>query len=317
MAYDFKLMVKVATLYYKDNLTQEEISKKLKISKYQVNRILKRAVDNGVVRITINDSMSNISELEEKLEKTFHLKRAIVVDNLGLSDKELKVKMGQATANYLSEIIKNKDVIGIAWGTTVNEVVNHLPNKINKNVEVVQVTGGIHQLALNLNCQDIARRLADKFNKEPHLIYAPAIVESQELRDLLLKEPSVRETIKYFNMITIAVVGIGSFYPKITSTLIETGNIGDEDLEKLKTKNVIGDIFSHFFDINGKVCDEGIDSRMITIPVKDILKIPYSIGVAGGESKAEAILGAIRGQYVNIVVTDSKAALKILKLSKQ
>ncbi|HEY5500383.1 MAG TPA: hypothetical protein VIK09_00190, partial [Candidatus Humimicrobiaceae bacterium] len=98
MAYDFKLMVKVASLYYKDGLTQDDISKKIKISKYQVNRILKRSVETGVVQISINDSMANITDLEDKLEKVFNLKRAIVVDNSGLSDKELKAKMGQAAS---------------------------------------------------------------------------------------------------------------------------------------------------------------------------------------------------------------------------
>ncbi|HHT79162.1 MAG TPA: sugar-binding transcriptional regulator [Actinobacteria bacterium] len=314
MAYDFKLMVKVATLYYKDRLTQDEIAQRIKVSKYQVNRILKRALEAGIVQITINDSMSGITDLEDKLEKTFGLKRAIVIDNNGLSDKELKVKMGQATAGYLMEIIKNRDVIGIAWGTTVNEVINHLPRKINKNVKVVQVTGGIHQLALNLNCQDIARRLADKFDVEPHLIYAPAIVESKNLRDLLLREQSIRDTFKFFKDISIALVGIGAISKKTTSTLVETGSINEEELKKLKNQSAVGDVFSHFIDINGNIVDKSIDSKMITISTDDILKIPYLIGVAGGESKAEAVLAAMRGKYVNILVTDSGAASGLLKI---
>jgi len=316
MAYDFKLMVKVSTLYYKDGLTQDDISKKLKISKYQVNRILKRAVETGVVQISINDSLANVTEYEEKLERQFNLKRAIVVDNSGLSDKELKTKMGQAAANYLLEIIKNNDIIGVAWGTTVNEVINHLPNKINKNVEIIQVTGGVHQLSVNLNCQDIARRLAAIYGVEPHLIYAPAIVESPELHDMLLNEPSIKETFNFFNKINVALVGIGAIFPKVTSSFIETGSLNSDDLEKLKLNHAVGDVFSHFFDIYGKISDPGIDSRMITISTDDLFKIPYSIGVAGGEAKAEAILGAIRGRYVNILITDSKAAARILKLVK-
>lgn len=316
MAYDFKLMVKVATLYYKDGLTQDDISKKIKISKYQVNRILKRSMENGIVQISINDSLTNITEFEDKLEKELNLKRAIVVDNLGLSDKELKAKMGQAASSYLLEIIKNNDIIGVAWGTTVNEVITHLPNKINKNVDVVQVTGGVHQLSVNLNCQDIARRLAAIFGAEPHLIYAPAIVESPDLRDLLLNEPSIKETFSFFDKINIALVGIGAIFPKVTSTFIETGSFSSDDFEKLNANHAVGDVFSHFFDINGKISDPEIDKRMITISTEDLLKIPYSIGIAGGEAKAESILGALRGKYINILVTDIKAAAKILKLAK-
>lgn len=314
MVYDFRLMVKVATLYYKDGLTQDKISKKIKVSKYQVNRILKRALETGIVQITINDSASGISTLEEKLEKAFNLKRAIVIDNLGLSDHELKVKLGQAAARYLVEIIKNGDIIGIAWGTTISEAINHLPAKVNKDVKVIQVTGGMHQLALNLNCQDIARRLSDRFDSEPHLIFAPVIVESKNLRDLLLREQSIRETFKFFKGITIALSGVGAISEHSRSTLIETGTVNEEELESLRTKAAVGDIFSHFIDINGRIADKNIDNRMITITTEDILKIPYLIGVAGGESKARAILGAIRGRYINILITDSKAASKLLKL---
>ena len=316
MAYDFKLMVKVASLYYKDGLTQDDISKKIKISKYQVNRILKRSIETGVVQISINDSMANITDLEDKLEKVFNLKRAIVVDNSGLSDKELKAKMGQAASVYLLEIIKNHDIIGVAWGTTVNEVITHLPNKINKKVEIIQVTGGVHQLSVNLNCQDIARRLAAVFGVEPHLIYAPAIVESPKLRDLLLNELSIKETFDFFDKIDIALVGIGAIFPKVTSSFIETGSFSEDDFEKLKASNTVGDVSSHFFDINGKISEPDIDKRMIAISAENLFKIPYSIGIAGGEAKAESILGSLRGKYINILVTDSKAAAKILKLVK-
>jgi len=308
MAYDFKLMVKVSNLYYKDRLTQDEIAKRIKVSKYQVNRILKRALDDGIIKISILDSVTQVSELEEKLEKVFNLRRAIVVNNLGLSSDEIRMKIGQAAASYLMEIIKDKDIIGIGWGSTVNELVNHLPNKINKIVEIVQVTGGIHQLAYNINGFDIARRFAEKFNVEPHLFYAPAIVESKNLRDMLLKDLSIHGTFGYFKKINIAITGIGSLFPTISSSLVEIENIDKKELN-----SAVADVFSHFIDKNGKICNSDMDDRMITISTEDIFKIPYLIGIAGGEEKAEAILSAIRGKYINILITDSKAAHELLK----
>jgi len=315
MSYDIKLIVKVSNLYYKDNLKQESIARKLKVSKYQVNRILKRAIKSGIVQINIIDPTVNISNLEEKLEKKFNLKRAIVLENFGLSDLELKSKLGQAAAKYLLEIIKDRDVIGISWGTTINEVINYLPSKIGKSVEIVQITGGSHELSINLNCHDITRRFASKFGVEPHLLYAPAIVDSKKMHDLLINETSIKKTFKYFSKLTIAIVGIGAIYPKIISTLIKTGHISDHDLESLKKSKAVGDVYSHFFDINGRVCDSNLSGRLVAMPVEDLLKVPYSVGIAGGKLKAEAILGAIRGNYINIIVTDSTAAEKILELS--
>ncbi|MDD3776660.1 MAG: sugar-binding transcriptional regulator [Actinomycetota bacterium] len=313
MTYDIKLMVKVASLYYREGLTQEDISNKLKISKYQVNRILKRAVNIGVVQINIIDPTRGLSSLEEKLEKKFGLKRAIVVENNGLSDIELKNKMGQAAANYLLEIIKDGDVIGVSWGTTINEVINHLPSKINKEVEVVQITGGIHQLSVDLNCHDIARRFAARFGVNPHLLYAPAIVDSQESHDLFINESSIKKTTDFFDKITIALVGIGALFPKMISTLIKTGHIPAGDLEMLREEGAIGDVFSHFFDIEGHICDSSLSGRLIAMPAHMLHQVPYSIGVAGDKLKADAIYGAVKGKLINILITDSKAAELVLK----
>lgn len=314
MIYDTKLMVKVSTLYYKDGLTQDDIAKKIKISKYQVNRILKKAVSSGIVRIMIIDPTSDISVLEEELEKKFSLKRAIVIKNSGLSDVELKVKLGVAAAEYLAEIIKDGDIIGVSWGTTVNEVINHLPPKINKNVEVVQITGGSYLLSIDLNCHDITRRLAQRFNKEPHLLYAPAILDSKELYSALIKEKSIKSTFNYFNKVTIALVGIGALYPKATTTLLATGYISSEDLKSLKENNAVGDVFSHFFDAGGDICDSSLAGRIVSMPIDLLKNVPYSIGVAGGKLKAEAIHGALLGKYVNILITDETAAERILKI---
>ena len=315
MAYDTKLMVKVANLYYKENLKQESIARRLKISKYQVNRILKKALNSGMVQINIIDPTKNISDLEEKLEKKFKLKRAVVVENFGLSDPELKAKIGQAAARYLLDIIKEGDIIGVSWGTTINEVINFLPTKINRSVEVVQITGGSHELSIDLNCHDITRRFAYKFGVEPHLLYAPSIVDTKKMHDMLLRETSIKKTFDYFSELTIAMVGIGAMYPQVISTLVKTGHKSGVDLDSLKSAGAVGDVYSHFFDINGKTCDNKLSERIIAMPVKELLRVPYSIGIAGGELKAEAILGAIRGKYINILITDSNAGEKILEIS--
>jgi deoxyribonucleoside regulator len=313
MAYNIKLMVKVSTLYYKDGLTQDEIAQKIKVSKYQVNRILKKAVLSGIVKITINDPTSGVSDLESELEKSFGLKRVVVVENFGLSDIELKAKLGAAAAEFMVEIIKDGDVIGVSWGTTVNEVINHLPAKINRSVEVVQITGGSHSLSIDLNCHDITTRLARKFDREPHLLYAPAILDSRELLSALMAEKSIKATFDYFRNVSVALVGIGAVYPKVISTLVNTGHISKEDFESLKGLKAVGDVFSHFFDLKGNLCDSSLSGRTVSMPVDILKNVPYSIGVAGGKLKAEAILGALRGKYINILITDDSAAEKILK----
>ena len=70
----------------------------------------------------------------------------------------------------------------------------------------------------------------------------------------------------------------------------------------------MGDVFSHFFDLNG---------RLVGMSVETLIKVPYSIGVVGGKLKAEAILGALRSKHVNILITDNTAAERVLKLDNK
>ncbi|MCL5985095.1 MAG: sugar-binding transcriptional regulator [Actinobacteria bacterium] len=317
MPYDIDLMIKVCNLYYINHLTQNEIAERLKISRYQVSRMIDKALVDGIVKITIADAPSKFSSLNRELEERFKLKRAIVIDDPGLSNNDLKARLGTAAASYLQEIIKDGDVIGVSWGTTVNEMVKALPPKINRRVEVVQITGGSHQLSMDLNCHDVARRLAVKFGVEPHLLYAPALVDSKEMRDLLIKDSNIKRTFDYFENITIALVGIGTLSPKIHSTLVESGHLSERDVKILLEAGAVGDIFSRFFDINGNICDTELNDRVIAMSPDQLMKVPYRVGIAGGSHKALAILGAIMGELVNILLTDSTTAEEILRISSK
>jgi len=313
MGYNVRLMVKVAKLYYKEKLSQLEIAKKIKISKYQITRLIKMAEKTGVVQINIIDPTTSISELEEKLEEEFDLKRAIVVDNKGLSNSEISSKLGQEAAKYLLESIKDGDIIGISWGSTVNEVVNALPSKINKKVEIVQIIGAIHQLSVQLSSHDLAKRFAAKFGVEPLLLFSPSIVLNKKTKKLFLEDYSIKKVFKYFDKLTIALYGIGNLQ---SIPFVESEYITIEDINSLNRSNTVGDVIGNHYDINGKISETTLADRQINISLKQIKKVPYAMAVAGGEEKADAILGALRGKYLKILVIDSKVAEKVLKISK-
>ena len=313
MGYDTKLMVKVAKLYYKEKLAQLEIAKRIKISKYQVTRLIKMAEKVGIVQINIVDPATNVSSLEEKMEVQFGLKRAIVVENKGLSDSELRVKLGQEAARYLMESIKEGDKIGISWGRTINEVIKKLPSKINKKVEIVQIVGANHHLSVQLSSHDLAKRFAARFGVEPLLLFSPSLVINKKTKELFLEDYSIKKVFDYFNKLTVALYGIGNLQ---SAPYLESEYIIDEDREALERNKTVGDVIGNHFDINGKESNTTLKDRTMAISLEQIRKIPYTVAVAGGEEKAEAILGAIRGKYVNILVTDSKAVEEIIRLLK-
>lgn len=313
---DTRLVAKICYLYYQKQLNQTEIGKRLHISRFKVARVLKDALERGLVRIEIAEPQPYLTQLEVALEERFKLKNVILVENTEnqVSDIELKKRAGRATADYLLETLLDADVLGIGWGTTTNEVVNALPARIDRKIEVVQVTGGNMRLPIGIDCHDLTRRLAGRFLVEPHLLHAPALVDRKETKQLLLQESSIQETFGWFKRLTVTIVGIGSIGPEPASTLLASGYLGTQELQLLREKQAVGDIFSYFFDLHGQVCETELQERLITIPLEDLKRVPRSIGVATGIKKAQAILGAIRGGFINTLVTDSSTAKVILQL---
>jgi deoxyribonucleoside regulator len=306
------LKIRVSRLYYFSDMSKTEIGQRLGISRFQVSRLLEQARQDGIVRIQIVDPGGNNAGIEEQLEKRFDLYQAIVVNPAGQSDETIMKAIGSAAAERLINLINDGDVLGLTWGATVNEVVEALPPKVEKDIQVVQIMGGLNQIALNVNAIDLVRRVAEVYGAKSYFLHSPAMVSNPALRGILLADSGIRETVDMFDDVTVALSGIGAFTAKGVSNLMKAGYIGNDDLARLRELKAVGDVFAHFFDITGRICDTELEQRIIGMGIEQLKKVRYSIGVAGGVHKSLAILGALRGRLINILVTDYATATDIL-----
>lgn len=315
MDYKSELMVKICKLYYEEGYNFNEISEKLKLSRYKIYRMIQKAKDEGIVKITISKPTKSLVDIENKIEKQFKLKRVYIIENQGLSEEELRDKLGQSGAEFLQEIMIDNDIIGISWGLTVKKILDYLPIKINKKIKVVQLSSGSNLVEMDMICHDLTKQLAQRFNTYPFLLFAPQIVGNKELKDLLLKDDTIKRTFNLFDKINIAIFGIGALTENFKKMLLDSKQLNKEELKILANNNAVGDIFSNYIDFNGNLCDKKLSSRLITMPLDKLKSIPYSIAIAGGIEKAKAILSAIRGGLLNVLITDSLTINEISKLN--
>jgi len=309
------LKAKISRMYYYQGMTKQEIAQRLRMSRFRVSRLLDQAREEGIVQIKIVEPASTSVEIEERLEERFGLRRAIVVKTGSQSEQGIKEAIGRAAAECLVDVLKDGDVLGIAWGTTVNEVVKALPPRLEVDIKVVQITGGLNQVAIDINAIDLTRRVAEICNAEYYLLHAPAMVSSIAARQALLADSGIKKTLDMCNQVNVTLTGIGVLFPELISThstYYKAGYIKDDDLEVLKRNRVVGDIFAHFFDIEGRICDNELEERIIGISTAQLKNVQCSIGVAGGLHKSPAILGALRGKLINFLITDYATAKDIL-----
>jgi deoxyribonucleoside regulator len=307
-------MLKVCQYYYsRDPLTMSQIGERLGISRHRVGRLLREAIETGVVKIEIQSPAGKSAELEQALENAFGLKASLVVEvNSDLLPEDIKLTTCKAGAEFLRELVKAHHTIGVGWGTTTFELINQLEPLEMRGATVVQITGGNKRLSVQFDCHEVTRRLAQKLCVDPVLLHAPGIVDKKETRELLMRESAISETFRHFDKLDIVIVGIGAIVPEVRSMLIGSGYVGGTELKSLKQAGAVGDVFSYFINDEGEIVQTEIYDRSITIGLRQIRKVPTTVGVATGAEKSRAVAAAIRGGFVNTLIVDSLLAQALL-----
>ena len=311
---ELRLLTKVAHLYHLSGLNQREIAQQLDLSQATVSRLLKRAVSEGVVRISVSMPPGVFGELEEDLRRRYHLREVIVVDCDG-PDDELGIQrsLGAAAAFYLENTLKPDEIIGISsWSATLLAMVDAMhPLPRQSHAVVVQILGGIGHPEAEVHASRLTERLAKLVNGTGRFLTAPGIVGSIEERDILLSDPYVAAAVGLFDRLTLALVGIGSLEP--SELLASSGNIYSEDeLEMLRRGGAVGDVCLRFFSAEGKPVITPLNERVIGIPLEKLQRAGRTVGIAGGQRKIAAVRGALMGRWINVLITDRFTAEQLL-----
>lgn len=315
---ELRLLARVARLYYTDGLRQPEIAARLDLSQARVSRLLKRAEAAGIVRITVTAPAGIFPELEEGLQQAFGLKVAFVVDAPGSSDSEgrLLSELGAAAAYYLEAVLRSGDVMGVSsWSSSLLATADAMrPLPKLTGVRVVQLLGGVGNPSARIHANRLTHHFAELVSGEAVTLPSPGIAGSAESARVLREDPYVAATMDLFQDLSLVLVGIGDLRP--SSLLASSGNVfSREELEELSGQGAVGDICLRFFDEAGNPVAERLDERVIGISLEQVKAVGRRIAVAGGTRKTAAIRAALRGGWVNTLITDLATAEALLRNS--
>jgi len=303
-------ILKICYLYYQEEKTQEEISELFGVSRFKISRTLKEAKRKGYVTITINDPRDDLTEIEIKLANKFDIEQAIVVKINEFSEKTALDQVAEAAARYLGKIVGNYHIMGVTWGYTVYHVVNKLiPIEVN-HLTLVQIGGGLGTIEGTDNNM-LTMMLGQKLGAKAHVIPAPIIVRNRSLRDTLFKEKKIQQTLEIAKKADLVLFGVGLIGRE--GLLWQSGFLKDTDTVKLRKAGAVGAICGRFFDAGGQKCWGELDDRTIGLNLAELRNIRHKICIASGKEKIDAILGALRGKLLNVLVTDERTAVSLLK----
>jgi len=309
--YKSKVLVEAAKLYYEHQLSQLEISKKLGVSRPTVSRFLQQARNTGIVKIEITDPSEIGTQLESTLVKKFSLKKAIVVPNDTDDIKIIKKRLGKAAILLVDQLISEGTILGISWGTTMQQVAHQIRSRRVKDMVVVQLNGGISRAELDTHASEIAKTIGDSYKAIPYLMPLPAIVDNAKLKKVILSDRNISRTLELGRKANIALFTIGSFGHH--SVLVKADYFEPDEVNELLKSGAVGDICSRILKADGTICSDDLDGRTIGIELEELKKKQYSIAVAGGKEKLAAIQAGLNGKWFNSLITDEWIATELLR----
>ncbi len=310
-----QLIVQSARLYYEHNLTQQQIADRLNITRQKVSRLLVQGREDGIVKIIINDPTPSEPQLEVELTETFHLNKVVLTEGAGLDQSGLRHSVGIAASDYLQQILKDDDYVGIGWGRTLFAVVSTLQKNKDVRINVVPMIGGSGDMAPSFQVNELARLMAEAFGGTYRPIYAPAFTQDINEWKTIMDTHEVRQVVKLWPRLDVAVVGVGQVELQKKSAMFFTDHMTDAALVRLKSKGGVGDICGNFFDIQGRPVMDA--PGIVGANLEQLRQIPEVIAAAGGLEKVGALIGALQGGFIKTLVTDVVTARAVLTAHKE
>lgn len=305
-SYEDKLLTKVAWYYYIEGYTQQEIGEYLSIPRLRVNRLLDKARKAGIIQFSVREGDSKRMIVERELITQFGLKDAFVVPS-PLNEQDINESVAQAAAMYIHERLEKTGYINMGYGDTSSRILNHLANICEFPVNVVSLTGGVNYYLPNTR--------SSIFNAKLYLTPAPLLMASEDIVKAMEQEPSVKQIRHMATLAQMSIVGIGGV--DSNATLLTNGTLNHSDVLLLSMQGAVGDMLCHFIDKDGNVIQSSLERRLMSTSLEQLKEMNNSIGVAGGNTKAEAILAALKGKYLDVLITDETTASNVLRLKNQ
>jgi DNA-binding transcriptional regulator LsrR (DeoR family) len=300
--------VVAARRYYLDGAGKSEIAAELSIFRFKVARLLEMALRDGIVRIDIGGPPELDIDLSIELAGRYGLRVALVVRMVEGSDNFRRGQLGRAAAELLMQTLEPDDVFGISWGRTLHSMVGHLSRL--PGCTVVQIVGSVPTLELAVNSLELVRRVANCAGGPVYPLHVPLLVDSPEMAAALRRDPHVARTLVMFDRLTTAVVGIGSWAPGGSTV---RAALPEPLTAELDAAGTVADVCSTLLDAAGRFVDNGaVAGRFIGIGTAQLRAVPDVMAVAGGATKASAILAVLRSGLIHRLVTDEEAARLLL-----
>lgn len=296
-------------LYYVGQMTQDQIATELGVSRQRAQRLVAKAMAEGLVHVRLNHPIAQCLALEAALTRRFDLGHCRVAPSLGAA-----ADPAQSTAAAAAELLEHflarpaPQVIAVGTGRSLSAMVGELSAQFTERHSIVSLVGNIAPDG-SASLFDVIMRLADKLRAQHYPMLVPVISETIEERALFRSLRPVQAVIKLAQSADVTFVGVGQMGDD--APIYKDGFVTREQLADMQANGAAGEIVSGVYNRDGVYIESPIIARLCGIRVDPGRGKPV-IGVASGLTKVTAIRAALKGRILNGLVTDERTAEALL-----
>lgn len=305
-------MLRVAELYYEQRLTQDQIAKRLTLTRWKVGRLLDEARTHGIVTIQINHPRARQHDDERALVEAFSLDAAVVVPSRP-DAAQLGEAVARAAAEFLCDLRPSPRVLGVSWGRTLTQVAKSIPPGWARDVHVCQVNGAVSRSRRPSSGSDVATEIARQASGTVALLPAPAILASAATRRALEADPVIAEVLEAGRRADALIYSLGAV--STDSVLVEAGYLTHGEIRDLDSRGALGDVLGRFIDGDAREVDADLSARTVGLRLGDIRAARTAIAVASGANKVPIARAVVSNGLCTVLVTDSGVARQLLEAS--
>ena len=305
------LAARAAWLYYVGGLRQDQIAEDLGISRQRAQRLVARAVAEGLVRVRIDHPIAECLELERALCRRFGLTQARVAPRAGASQDALRA-IASFAAPELERIFAQDtpQLIALGTGRTLRAVVEQMQTVPGGHHRMVSLIGNVSPDG-SASFYEVIMRIADKTGAPHYPMAAPVTARSPAELETYRALPHVVSARDLALRADVTVVGIGQMADD--APLFVDGFISAEQLASVQAAGAAGEIGGHIFDSQGRYLDHPVNRFMVGV------RVPQNanpvICIAGGASKIRPLRAALEGRLMQGLITDEVTAAELISMS--
>ena len=302
---DLRLLVRAATMYHLEGLTQAEVAARLGLSRPTAGRLIARARAQGLVRVVIDApphlAGSIHTDEERDLETAFGLKEALIIDQLADGTQTGDSALGRAGASVLIRRLEPNSTLGFTWGPETVAVADSITPRSAGCRRVVQMDGSMTSVEYHTGVDHALSRFAERLGAQPLRLVAPLYADPDTVK-ALQRDSILSQSFKAAEEADVMVFGVGSV--TTSTTLFEGAYIDAAILDELTGLGAVGEIGGRFYDKDGVTVESSLVDRTVSVPLEAVRSCPTTMLISGGTHRRESILGALRGGLATTVITD-------------